>query len=398
MTHFRFEELAAADLCVDAVYQGGRSGNSGDDPFPRLLGVSNMGGFRYLGTLEQLQLLVLTSSKVDPDWPDGLDPETGVFTYYGDNKHPGRALHDTPRFGNEILRRLFASARDEDRRHLVPPVLVFESAGEYRDVVFRGLAIPCTTSAQSDEDLVAIWKSNGGRRFQNYRARFTILDEPVVSRAWLRLSHANRVRSPLAPRAWVQWVKLGKISPLHSRPSLAYRTRSEQLPHAAEDVRLLSALHAYFRSSPVAFERCAAYLTSYLLGNVTSLDLTRPTRDGGRDAIGSYRIGRNSASIAVTFAIEAKCYSRDRRVGVRETSRLISRLIHRQFGVLVTTSYIDLQAYKEIIQDGHPILVMSGADIVGLLRDLGVSSPAALKRWLRKEFPIEADPDLSSEP
>jgi hypothetical protein len=33
--------------------------------------------------------------------------------------------------------------------------------------------------------------------------------------------------------------------------------------------------------------------------------------------------------------------------GVREMSRLISRLRHRQFGVLVTTSYVDNQAYRE---------------------------------------------------
>src|SRR5262245_58003249 len=83
----RFDELATADLHVDAVYQGGRTGNAGDDPFPRLLRVSNMGGFRYRGTLGALEMVVLTSTLTDPDWPDELDRETGVFTYYGDNKN-----------------------------------------------------------------------------------------------------------------------------------------------------------------------------------------------------------------------------------------------------------------------------------------------------------------------
>ncbi|MCP1762460.1 O-acetyl-ADP-ribose deacetylase (regulator of RNase III) [Bradyrhizobium japonicum] len=36
--------------------------------------------------------------------------------------------------------------------------------------------------------------------------------------------------------------------------------------------------------------------------------------------------------------LEAKCYGSGNSVGVREMSRLISRLRHRQFGVLVTTS------------------------------------------------------------
>ena len=35
-------------------------------------------------------------------------------------------------------------------------------------------------------------------------------------------------------------------------------------------------------------------------------------------------------------------------VGVREVSRLISRIRHRQFGVLVTTSVVGRQAYEEV--------------------------------------------------
>lgn len=62
-------------------------------------------------------------------------------------------------------------------------------------------------------------------------------------------------------------------------------------------------------------------------------------------------------------------------------SRLISRLRYRQFGILVTTSYVDSQAYKEIKVDGHPVLVMSGGDIVNVLRRNGFDLQS-LKRWL----------------
>ncbi|WP_204279676.1 hypothetical protein, partial [Serratia marcescens] len=76
------DQLSITDLHVDAVYQGGRSGNAGDDPFPRLLGMSNQGGFRYRGDIAgRLEMMLLTSSFSDPDWPDALDRETGVFTY-----------------------------------------------------------------------------------------------------------------------------------------------------------------------------------------------------------------------------------------------------------------------------------------------------------------------------
>jgi Restriction endonuclease AspBHI N-terminal len=110
-----FTELATADLFVDAVYESAGS-KIADDPLPRLLQVSNMGGFRYRGALADLELVVLTSTLSDPDWPDELDRETGVFTYYGDNKKPGRALHATPRNGNELLRRIFAAAHFRPHR------------------------------------------------------------------------------------------------------------------------------------------------------------------------------------------------------------------------------------------------------------------------------------------
>jgi hypothetical protein len=55
--------------------------------------------------------------------------------------------------------------------------------------------------------------------------------------------------------------------------------------------------------------------------------------------------------------MEAKCYSPNHSVGVHEMSRLISRIKHRQFGALVTTSYVNNQAYKEVKEDQHPILI-----------------------------------------
>ena len=107
---------------------------------------------------------------------------TGAFTYYGDNKQPGRALHATPRNGNELLRRIFAAAHEgETGRRSVPPIFVFGNTGEWRDVMFLGLAVPGTSEQQVAEDLVAIWRTANGMRFQNYRARFTILNAPLVN-------------------------------------------------------------------------------------------------------------------------------------------------------------------------------------------------------------------------
>lgn len=387
---FPRDSLALADLCVDAVYQGGREGNASDDPFSPLLSVSNMGGFRYRGSLTDLDMVVLTSSLCDPEWPDELNEETGVFTYFGDNKRPGRALHETPRNGNELLRRLFDFAHSgKEERKNVPPIFVFSNTGEWRDVVFVGLAVPGTADLRSTEDLVAIWKTSRARRFQNYRARFTILDVPVVSRRWITDILVRSPASSNAPLPWLAWLETGQYRPLKATRAVEHRTKSEQLPKELEGLSIIAAIHAYFEERPIEFEKCAAALAMMLLPDIASLDLTRPSRDGGRDAIGRLRIGSGPGSILVDFALEAKCYGKSQSVGVREVSRLISRLRHRQFGIIVTTSYLDVYAYKEIKEDQHPVLVISAVDIVELLRRSGLTTTESVECWLKREFPLK---------
>ena len=46
--------------------------------------------------------------------------------------------------------------------------------------------------------------------------------------------------------------------------------------------------------------------------------MTRPSVDGGRDAIGTYRMGQLADRIALDFALEAKCYAPENGVGVKE--------------------------------------------------------------------------------
>ena len=55
-------------------------------------------------------------------------------------------------------------------------------------------------------------------------------------------------------------------------------------------------------------------------------------------------------------------------------SRLISRIRYRQFGILVTTSFVDNQAYSEVVEDGHPILIVTATDIAGILRSNAINS------------------------
>lgn len=381
MTFFSGQQLTQVDLIVDAVYAGYKTDRGGiADPLVPLVGVSRQGGFRYRGTRERPTLLVLTSNLGEPEWPDQLDETTGTFIYYGDNRHPGRLLHDTPRFGNQLLRQIFDWAH-LGHRHLVPPILVFTTEATGRAFRFRGLAVPGSPALASTEDLVALWKTTEGQRFQNYRATFTLLDEAVVPRAWVHAVGQGKF-SELAPNAWTAWVASGGVRPLVAPRSQAIRCKAEQLPVGADDEALIDVIRQRYKDNPHGFEACAGALTRLLLPDVSRLDLTRPWRDGGRDGIGRLRLGKGSASIEVDFALEAKCYGPNNSVGVRELSRLISRIKHREFGVLVTTSYVDKQAYQEVTDDGHPVILTTARDIVGLLRSAGVQTPEQVGAWL----------------
>ncbi|MCB1503612.1 MAG: restriction endonuclease [Anaerolineales bacterium] len=381
MTFFSGSQLGQVDLIVDAVYAGYKTERGGmADPLVPLVGVSRQGGFRYRGTKERPTLLVLTSNLAEPEWPDQLDETTGTFIYYGDNRHPGRLLHDTPRFGNQLLRQIFDWAH-LGQRHLVPPILVFTTEATGRTFRFRGLAVPGSPALAATEDLVALWKTTEGQRFQNYKAVFTILDEAVIPRAWVHAVGCGET-SELALDAWKAWVSSGGIRPLMAPRSLLVRSKAEQLPANPEDQALIDVIRQRYKDNPYGFEACAGALTRLLLPDVARLDLTRPWRDGGRDGIGRLRIGRSPAAIEVDFALEAKCYGANNAVGVREVSRLISRIKHREFGVLVTTSYVDRQAYQEVTDDGHPVILTVAQDIVGLLRSAGLRSPMEVDKWL----------------
>lgn len=383
MNIYTEDDLSKVDLIVDAIYRGYKTANGGiADPLVPLVGVSRQGGFRYRGSKEKPSLLVLTSNLAEPDWPDDLDPTTGRFVYYGDNRHPGRQLHDTPRFGNQLLKSIFDLAH-RGKRSEVPPILIFTTESPGRSFRFRGLAVPSHPAMPATEDLIAIWKTSGTERFQNYRATFTILDAATASRSWIHATAEGKSVLADAPQAWKSWVETGVAKPLEAPRTQRIRSKAEQLPTNAEDQALLDVIHDHYREDAFGFEACAGAITRLLLGSVSRLDLTRPWRDGGRDGIGTLRLGQGPASIEVAFALEAKCYGQNNSVGVREVSRLISRIKHREFGVLVTTSHIDKQAYQEVVDDGHPVILVAGIDIIRLLREVGYSTPLLVTDWLK---------------
>jgi len=55
--------------------------------------------------------------------------------------------------------------------------------------------------------------------------------------------------------------------------------------------------------------------------------------------------------------------------------------------IAVTTSFVHHQTYKEIKEDGHPIIIISAIDIVQGLRRSGLGSLSAFQNWLETKYP-----------
>ena len=383
---YKFEELETADLVIDAVYKGGTAPNLSAEPFHKLIpGCENSGGFRKKlreDGSKKYAYVVLYTSMEELEWPDYLDEETGVFRYYGDNRTPGRALTDTKKKGNKILEDVFGELNKGTNLEDIPPFFVFKKTGNGRDIQFLGLAAPGNPKISPDKDLVAFWRTIGEKRFQNYESYFTILNtgkEPI-SKEWIKsLIYNHKNNLDLAPDAWKKFVRLGRngIDALKAPKIFKVPTKYEQLQCDVEGNVCIAAIRNRYKDNPYGFEACATDIISKMDKNFVDFSLTRPWRDGGRDALGFYVIqtgGKANYPLKIDCALEAKCYSEGTAVGVKQMSRLISRIRYRQFGVMITTGSVDTQAYQEVVEDGHPILIVTASDIATILRNNAINS------------------------
>ena len=392
VNHIPFKELKNAKLLVDTVYEGGSDKNINSEVLSKLLHVGNSGGFRKCmkvldgkKTTEAAYVCIYTTGE-ELEWRDELDRTLGRFTYWGDNRKAGNPLTETKFRGNAFLQESFSKLALGLRKQIAP-VFVFEKYCG-RDMVFRGLAVPGDRRMNPQEALVSVWAQNNDGRYQNYKATFTILDVPEIAHEWLTdLKNGSGYQSEYAPKVWMAWVDKGIYTPLITEKNpILYRKANEQLPvQGTIEFSMLDRIISFF-DNPYLFEKFACKIAQIMDSNIISIEQTRQTRDGGRDAIGKYRVGLSSGGIELEFALEAKRYNLNHSVGVKETSRLISRIKHRQFGIFVTTSFISDQAYKEIIEDQQQIVIISGKDIIDILFSAGINSLAILEDWLKANF------------
>lgn len=390
-----YEEICQSDLYVDAIYCSPRprKGGYADDVLTVMFhNCRNTGGFR-IPHRDDLSIpyvaLHLTGS--EPAWPDYFDLDTGILTYYGDNRKGGEHVEKTDIGGNRFLHEIFEYLSFGNKYlELIPPIFVFQNTGEERDVRFLGLAVPGVKDVHEDEYFGTVWRTNKSNvRFPNYVAKFTIVDigNDLIQRKWIEaLMYAPQSSDSYAPKAWLKFKKKGLsgIKTLEAPKDVVWPGKDDQLPSDDDGKKILDIIHnEYGKNNSRGFEILCKKLLFMMDPNYRTISLTRPVKDGGRDAIMEYVITSPTSKVVVECAMEAKCFSpRGKGVGVEYTSRLISRLKQRQFGVFMTTSYIAQQAYEEIVEDGHPVLFCTGRDIVEILRQKANVTSQNIKEWL----------------
>jgi hypothetical protein len=382
------------ELRIDQSLRNTNNPNNPVDVFNRFFrfsdgrGVNNTSGFRAKSKanqstdIENCAFCILITTFGEAEWPDSLDYETGVFTYFGDKRQEGD-LHKTIFGGNRFLRNIFNKLH-VGQRQLIPPVLVFENYkgadGSY--MRFLGMVAPGAQGVSAFDDLVAVWRIKDRNRFQNYRSFFTVLKNDVVSKLWLEdlVNGINPSESIHCPSSWKKWVETGIYEPLTCERKREPRSKENQSPQNRNESKVLENVRVSF--SDREFEFASVSIVELMDPRFSDFKVTQRARDGGRDAIGTYRVGHADHQIQLSAIVEAKLWKENSDIGVKPMSRLISRIKHRDIGIFITTSCFNKQVQKELIDDNHPVILISGGDIARVLIANELNSPEKFSAWV----------------
>ena len=386
---YSYNQLTEADLVIGATYDSNGKNDMSGEVLSKLMNVCNQHGFRPRKDKNgNPAYYVLEATNKNENWIDEFDYEFGRVLYYGDNCEPGIELHNKP--GNKALFEWF-NKLVKKKYGEIPPIFLFSQSDEgcTRSRKFIGLVLPGDDRIPEEQQLVAVWRSYNSNIYQNYKAIFTIIKAEKIKREWINDLLEGNPESKNAPTEWIKWRKEGKYLPLEAKESVCpYRNANEQKPKNEVGVKIIEEIYNYFniqgKKSAYFFELCAIQIVQMMDSKYHDIEHTKFVRDGGKDAIGLYRIGDPADGIDVEFALEAKRYQLNSGVGVKELSRIISRIRNRQFGILVTTSFLEKQAYKELKEDGHPIIVISAIDIVNILYRAGIKNVSEVRKWLKQ--------------
>ena len=134
-----------------------------------------------------------------------------------------------------------------EKRKKIPPIFIFIKEGKKgRDYRFRGLAVPGNPIFSQTEDLVSVWKSKNGQRFQNYKAIFSVLSVDKISREWITDIQQGNTFSKNCPDVWKKWIETGNYKILKATDEKKIKTKEEQMPQDLLGKQLLKIIYEYF--------------------------------------------------------------------------------------------------------------------------------------------------------
>ncbi|UII78610.1 restriction endonuclease [Flagellimonas sp. CMM7] len=341
-------------------------------------GIGNSGGIRaakYLNIVSHLPCYIVLITRTishrwyNP-WEDIVDYSTGFIFYWGDAKFSSKKNYEQFR-GNKHLRNVFDKVL-ENKLSEVPPILHFSKVKSGL-VKFNGL---CALT-----NLELTWFEDKGNPVKNYRCELTILDIEQVQLSWLhgRVNcKAEEALNEKAPKVWRDYIK-GNIKKLDIWSKSLY-SKEEQLP--SEDSKEASLLKKINKLNPTQFEAFVVELFRNLPHVNHKIIRTRPTADGGFDFYGRFTIPY-PIKYEIEFLGEAKKFARNNAVQPKHVSRLVARLNRGQYGLFVTTSYYTKQTQKEVLEDGYPVRLFSGNDLINIMHELRLIEDGKIKKgWL----------------
>jgi HJR/Mrr/RecB family endonuclease len=299
-----------------------------------------------------------------------VDTNSATIFYWGDAKFDSKKKYNEFK-GNKTLLEMWHYILDGNL-DIVPPILHF-SKHQKGKVTFNGL---CVLS-----NCQITWFEDEGRPIKNLRFELSILDEETVNTDWLhhRMEAINvKEINNSAPLVWTDYLK-GNIRKLDIW-SKSILSKEEQLPALdSEDDAVLNQL---WRLNPTEFEAVVVDLFKNLPHVSHKITRTRPTADGGFDFFGEFIIP-HPIGYKIPFLGEVKKFDRNSAVQPKHVSRLVARLNRGQFGIFVTTSYFTKQTQREVIEDGYPVKLFTGADVIKMLHELRLIINGRIKEdWL----------------
>lgn len=345
-------------------------------------GMGNAGGIRALNFVNKKSnfvpaYIILVSNqntKYGNPWEDIVDLNSSTIKYWGDAKHHEKMNYQSFK-GNQRLLQTWHTILDGKLEH-VPPILHF-SKPKNGLVQFDGL---CVMS-----NLETTWFEDKGSPVKNYRCELTILDIEEVEISWLHYRARCEDLSKLndsAPKTWKDYI-LGRTRKLDIWSKSILSKENQLPPEKSKESGILLQLN---QLHPTQFEAVVVELFKNLPHVSHKIVRTRPTADGGFDFFGQFTIPY-PIKYEIDFLGEAKKFAKNNAVQPKHVSRLVARLNRGQFGIFVTTSYYTKQTQKEVLEDGYPVKLFSGIDLVNIVHELRLVDNGKIKKeWLESVF------------